>query len=114
MEPDTDVMVARLVVRKEGMLVCAYLAQPDSMEGAILVGSIVRTANDLRRKTWMELMRATFCDLIQDSHGARPELRAPRMPSPCMPSPSPYTAADERHDLAVADANDPDPRGRNI
>lgn len=66
--------IGRLAMRVEGDHWNAYYALPDSMEGAVWLGSIaMRFVQDQTRKQlFMALMRAAVSDLIEEATGERP------------------------------------------
>lgn len=64
--------VGRLALRHEGDLWVAYWALPDTMEGAILIGSINFSAiadNDEIRERFVDLMQYTLSMAITDITG---------------------------------------------
>lgn len=67
--------VGRLAMRHEGTNWNAYYAMPDTMEGAIFLGSIaMRLVVDKpeRREAFMAMMRESVSDLIMELTGHRP------------------------------------------
>lgn len=67
--------IGRLALREEGSMWNAYYALPDTMEGAIFIGSIaMRFVRDheLRRNIFIGLMRDAVSDLMEELLGARP------------------------------------------
>lgn len=66
--------VGRLAMRHEGTFWNAYYALPDSMEGAIYLGSLhMRFATqDQKREKFLNLMRDCVADLIEETFGHRP------------------------------------------
>lgn len=66
--------IGRLAMRHEGNFWNAYYALPDSMDEAILLGSVamrfVQTTD--RRAEFMGFMREAVSDLIFDKTGIRP------------------------------------------
>jgi hypothetical protein len=64
----------RLAMREEGPMWVAYYALPDTMSGAVFLGSIaLRFVQDKERKdTFMELMREAVSDIIEEQTGSRP------------------------------------------
>lgn len=77
-------MIGRLALRVEDSLWVAYYAAPDSMEGALFLGSIqMRFVQDVDRKAaFMAMMRDAVSDLVEETIGTRPtwpdgEKRAP-------------------------------------
>lgn len=65
--------IGRLAFRVEGDFWCAYYALPDSMKGALLLGSLhMKVAiNPARKKTFMHLMQLAMADIIREAMGAR-------------------------------------------
>src|SRR5580765_6615106 len=74
MEQKDDVKLGRLAMRHEGNFWVAYYALPESMEGAVLLGSIAMRFVDTkpRRDAFMEIMKKAVADLLQDQFGERP------------------------------------------
>lgn len=66
--------VGRLAMRHEGDFWNAYYAMPDTMEKAILLGSLhMRFAVQTpKRDAFLSLMRESVGDLIQETFGHRP------------------------------------------
>jgi hypothetical protein len=66
--------VGRLAMRHEGNFWVAYYAKTDTMEGAILLGSVaMRFVNTkARRETFMGFMKMAVSDLMQETLGQRP------------------------------------------
>jgi hypothetical protein len=66
--------VGRLAMRQEGDLWVAYYAMPDTMDGAIYLGSIQMAfvESSERRKAFMGFMREAVGDLIEKTAGVRP------------------------------------------
>lgn len=66
--------IGRLALRVEGDLWNAYYALPDSMEGAIFLGSVrIGAVRDGRRKNaFMALMTEIVGDFIETEVGQRP------------------------------------------
>ncbi|ABA04824.1 hypothetical protein Nwi_1563 [Nitrobacter winogradskyi Nb-255] len=64
----------RLAMRCEGKFWNAYYALPDTMEDAILLGSIhIRLVADVTRKNlFMALMQEAVSDMLTDITGTRP------------------------------------------
>ena len=81
---DDDVTTPiRLAIRKEGEFVNAYLAQSDSMEGAVLLGSIRRTIlerDDSIWEKWKKLMTDAVSNAIHDQFDQRPTFEEQRAP----------------------------------
>lgn len=76
--------VGRLAMRHEGKFWNAYYAMPESMENAILLGSIaVRfVQTEERRNAFMLFMREAMADLIEETVGVRPTFPDGPMPAP--------------------------------
>jgi hypothetical protein len=76
--------MGRLALRVEGDLWCAYYALPDTMDGALFLGSI-RTVfvEDAERKlVFMALMKEAVSDIIEDRTGERPLWPEGAQPAP--------------------------------
>jgi len=59
--------VGRLALRVEGAYWNAYYAKPDTMDGAILLGSIqfsIIAQNETHKQAFMNMMRAVVGDLL--------------------------------------------------
>lgn len=80
----TDRMIGRLALRVEGDLWVAYYAPPDSMQGALFLGSIqMRFVQDAQRKAaYMGMMRDAVADVIEEVVGARPSWPDGAQPAP--------------------------------
>jgi hypothetical protein len=67
-------LIGRLAMRHEGELWNAYYAQPGTMHGALLLGSMRMqlTRNDERKQAFMDLMRECLADVIEMAIGQRP------------------------------------------
>jgi hypothetical protein len=76
--------VGRLALREEGADWVAYYAQPDTMKGALRLGSIrLRLVQrEERKQAFMDLMRAAFADLMEETIGTRPSFPEPPKPAP--------------------------------
>ncbi len=73
--------VGRLAMRVEGDNWNAYYAAQGTMDAAIPLGSIRMAAianNPERKQAFMDMMRDTVCDLIEEATGVRPEWTEPR------------------------------------
>lgn len=66
--------VGRLALRHEGSLWVGYFAMPNTMEGAIFLGSIrMQFVQDKqRKKAFMRLMREAVNDILEEQLGKRP------------------------------------------
>ena len=77
---DKLVEMGRLAFREEGEYWNAYFARQETMDDAILIGSI-RMSVALRhrdiKKQFMNLMLATFDEVCQEVVGRKPEWRDP-------------------------------------
>ena len=74
------VQVGRLAMRIEGDNWNAYYALQDTMEGAVLLGSIRMGAvaeNAARKQAFMNLMRDVVTDIIRESTGLKPTWGGP-------------------------------------
>lgn len=76
--------IGRLALRSEGQMWQAYYALTDTMEGAILLGSIaLRFVDDTtRRNQFIAFMREAVSDLIEESTGIRPRWPDPPQTAP--------------------------------
>jgi hypothetical protein len=75
-----EVPMGRLALRVEGENWNAYYALPDTMEGAIFLGSIRMGAvanNAARKRAFMDLMRDIVAEILQDVCGERPTWNEP-------------------------------------
>lgn len=69
------VKIGRLAMRHEGESWNAYYAMPNTMEGAIPLGSIrmgAITNNSDRQRAFMDMMRDVVADIIEAETGQRP------------------------------------------
>lgn len=67
--------IGRLAMRHEGDFWNAYYAQPDTMKGALFLGSIAMAAivdQSARKDAFMALMREFVADIIEEKCGVRP------------------------------------------
>lgn len=71
--------VGRLAMRHEGQNWNAYYALPDTMDGAIFLGSLsMRFASIPQHKTaFMSFMRSIVSEMIRDAVGVHPEWKEP-------------------------------------
>ncbi len=68
--------IGRLALREEGEFLNAYYALPDTMDGALLLGSIhlkLAMSRPERKAAFMNLMREAVADVIEDLFGTRPD-----------------------------------------
>jgi hypothetical protein len=68
-------MPFRLALRQEGALWNAYLAESDSMNNAVLLGSIKMSVvknSEARKREFMDLMTAVVADAIKETTGLEP------------------------------------------
>ena len=73
--PEGHVAVGRLAIREEGALWNAYFAQPDTMEDAKLIGSILLRAvveDSTIRQGFIDLMQAVTSLAFQEVTGESP------------------------------------------
>jgi hypothetical protein len=75
--------VGRLALRVEGSLWVAYYALPDTMDGAVFLGSIRMqfVIDKVRMEAFKAMMIAAVSDLIFEHHGVRPDWSGTR-PAP--------------------------------
>jgi hypothetical protein len=80
----TEQKVGRLAMRHEGDFWNAYYALPDTMENAILLGSIaMRFVHDPERKEiFLSLMREAVSDILEEVTGERPTWPEGPQPAP--------------------------------
>lgn len=76
--------IGRLALRVEGNLWVAYYALPNTMDGALFLGSIqMRFVQDKHRKAaFMNLMREAVGDILEDVTGTRPTWPEGEQPAP--------------------------------
>lgn len=77
--------IGRLALRQEGDLWNAYYAMPNTMEGAIFLGSIRIAAvmrDDARKQAFIDLMREVVGDTIKDTTGVQPQWPDGPQPAP--------------------------------
>lgn len=72
--------IGRLAMREEGDEWRAYYALPNTMQGAIFLGSIRMrfVMSEERKSAFMGLMREAVGDLIEEKLGVRPEWGGPK------------------------------------
>ena len=83
--PDPKAQIGRLAFREEGEFWHAYVASPETMDGALLLATIqMAVVTDPQHKaTFMGLMRDIVSDIIESSVGERPVWPAPEgIPAP--------------------------------
>lgn len=68
--------IGRLAMRHEGKWWNAYYAMPNTMEGAILLGSIAMlfVEREERRVAFLNFMREVVADILEEKLGARPDM----------------------------------------
>jgi hypothetical protein len=83
-EPTIDHQIGRLAMRHEGSYWNAYYAKPDTMEGAIHLGSIqIRfVENKARKDAFLHFMRDAVADIIEQTTGTRPTWPDEPYPAP--------------------------------
>ena len=72
---DKQQKLGRLALRHEGDCWNAYYAMPDTMDGAVLLGSIAMrfvVDNIDRKNAFMDMMRSAVSDLFEEQTGVRP------------------------------------------
>ena len=70
-----SIQIGRLAMRHEGKFWNAYYAMPNTMDGALLLGSIAMrfvVGNEARKMAFIEMMREAVADIIQEKTGHRP------------------------------------------
>ena len=67
--------IGRLAMRAEGEWWNASYAMPDTMEGALHLGSIrlLLVADKERKQAFMDLMRSAIGDMLKEATGADPK-----------------------------------------
>lgn len=70
----SDVQIGRLALRVEGDTWRAYYAMPETMAGALVLGSIAMrfVMDPVRRDQFIAIMREAVADLIEEKTGTRP------------------------------------------
>ncbi|CAH2606270.1 conserved protein of unknown function (plasmid) [Rhodovastum atsumiense] len=84
MTANAQQQIGRLALRVEGEFWNAYYARPNTMDGAILLGSIrmaIVTASQARKLAFTEIMKGAVAAHIEEISGVRPTWRDP-MPGP--------------------------------
>jgi hypothetical protein len=82
---DELVKAGRLALRHEGGSWVAYYALPDTMQGALILGSIAMGSvinRPERKEQFMALMREVVSDFIEEATGERPRWPDPPSPAP--------------------------------
>jgi hypothetical protein len=76
--PEDKLQIGRLAMRHEGEMWNAYWAQPGTMEGAILLGSIrMSVVADLEMKDmFMTFMRVAVAQACKEATGVNPDWSA--------------------------------------
>lgn len=73
--PQDLIQTGRIALRVEGDFWNAYYAPPDTMAGAILLGSIsigIVQRSETTKRAFMDLMRAVVADMIRDTLHTEP------------------------------------------
>lgn len=72
--------IGRLALREEGSDWNAYYAMPDTMQGALFLGSIKMrfVMSEERKAAFIGLMREAVADLIEEQVGVRPTWGGPK------------------------------------
>lgn len=65
--------IGRLALRQEGGMWCAYYAMPNTMEGALLLGTLRMpiAAQPQHKVAFIALMQGAVADLIEEHTGTR-------------------------------------------
>lgn len=81
---EPTVKVGRLAMREEGNNWNAYYAMPDTMDGAIYLGSIRigLTRRKDRKRAFMALMKECVADMLEQEVGVRPTWPDGEQPAP--------------------------------
>jgi hypothetical protein len=76
--------MGRLAMRVQGDLWCAYYALPNTMDGALFLGSIrLQFVEDAERKlVFMALMKEAVGDILEEKVGERPTWPDGEQPAP--------------------------------
>jgi hypothetical protein len=76
--------IGRLAMRHEGEWWNAYYAMPDTMDGAILLGSIAIRFVEIqeRKDAFLALMREAVSDILEETTGQRPTWPEGPQPAP--------------------------------
>ena len=77
--------IGRLAMRHEGAFWNAYYALPDTMEGALHLGSIAMrfvTDNPERKEAFMAMMKDAVADILEEQTGSRPTFPDGAQPAP--------------------------------
>jgi hypothetical protein len=85
MKNEPSVKIGRLAMRHEGAFWNAYYALPNTMDGALPLGSIAMRfigGNEERKTLFMNLMREAVSDLIEEQTGQRPTWPEGVQPAP--------------------------------
>lgn len=71
-------------MRVEGTLWCAYFALPNTMDGALFLGSIrlAFVEDKARKRIFMGLMKNAVGDLLEQKMGERPSWPNAEQPAP--------------------------------
>lgn len=81
----TKPMAMRLALREEGTMWNAYVARPDTMEGAFIIGSISMRAaveHPEIKRGFMELMKQVVAVGVEDVTGQPPDAWHDPKPAP--------------------------------
>jgi hypothetical protein len=76
--------IGRLAMRAEGDTWLAYYALTDTMDGALVLGSVAMrlVAEPKRRDQFIAFMRDVVADIIEESTGTRPQWPDPPQVAP--------------------------------
>jgi hypothetical protein len=70
-----SVNIGRLALRREGSMWNAYWARMNTMDGAVLLGSILISAvenDENRKRAFQGMMQEIMTEIIEDATGATP------------------------------------------
>lgn len=73
--------MGRLAFRREGKWWVAYYAMPDTMKGALMLGSVRMTAAESNPKVkdgFISVMRELVGDILEAKFGVRPQCGGPQ------------------------------------
>jgi hypothetical protein len=79
---DKGPQIGRLAMRREGEMWVAYYAQNETMDRAVVIGSILMRAvesNPGRKDLFMDMMRDIITEAIESETGARPTWGGPQL-----------------------------------
>jgi hypothetical protein len=76
--------MGRIALREEGTMWNAYYALPDTIEGALFIGSIAMSLvqREDRKQAFISLIRECVADIIEEKFGQRPTFPDGVIPAP--------------------------------